>query len=207
MAALDALDEAGNASTAPQKHTALVFMTDRRDKAGKHTLDEANTRLQASPADVYVLGIGDAINREELQRLGKPDAFFVEKQRDLGKPFDDAADKIEGQRSQDYLFAYCSQAKPGKKAAKHKVEVRVATKLYKGSVEHEFSARSFTKETCDPRKKPDFSAAQDDLSAEPPAADGGSDDEDKPKPKKGRAAKKKPKPVEEDEGGGESDDN
>jgi len=31
MAALDALDEAGNASTAPQKHTALVFMTDRRD--------------------------------------------------------------------------------------------------------------------------------------------------------------------------------
>ncbi|HEX2658502.1 MAG TPA: hypothetical protein VHU40_09525, partial [Polyangia bacterium] len=43
MDALDALDEAGKASTAREKATALVFMTDRRDKAGKHTLDEANT--------------------------------------------------------------------------------------------------------------------------------------------------------------------
>jgi hypothetical protein len=204
MAALDALDEAGNASTAPQKTTTLVFMTDRRDKAGKHTLDEANTRLQASPANVYVLGIGDSINREELARLGKPDAFFVEKQRDLGKPFDDAATKIEAFRSQDYLFAYCSLVKPGRKPAKHTVEVRISNKQFKGSVEHEFSARAFTKDACDPRRKPDFTAVQpDDAGAESEAA---SEDGDE-KPRKKAKSKKKPKPVDEDEGSGASEDN
>ena len=81
IASLDALDAAAKESTAPEHSSTLVFMTDRRDKAGKHTLDEANTRLQASPADVYVLGLGDAINREELTRLGRPDAFFVERSR------------------------------------------------------------------------------------------------------------------------------
>jgi hypothetical protein len=84
--------------------------------------------------------------------------------------------------------------------------VRISNKLWKGSVEHEFSARAFTKDACDPRRKPDFAAAQDDAGAEPAGDDSAGDEGDKPKPKKGRA-KKKPKPVEEDEGGGASDDN
>ena len=204
MAALDALDEAGKASEVAQKTTTLVFMTDRRDKAGKHTLDEANTRLQASPADVYVLGIGDSIDREELTRLGKPDAFFALKQRDLGQPFEEAAAKIEGKRSQDYLFAYCSQAKAGKKPAKHTVELRIANKLFKGSVEHDFSTRNFTKDACDPRKKPDFAAVSDDAGAEP--ADDADDDAKKSKGKK-KGAKKKAKPADEEDAGGESDEN
>jgi hypothetical protein len=203
MAALDVLDEAGNASAAPQKTTTLVFMTDRRDKAGKHTLDEANTRMLASPADVYVLGIGDAINREELLRLGKPDTFFAEKQRDLGKPFDDTAAKIEGQRSEDYLFAYCSLAKPGKKPAKHKVEVRIANKLFKGSVDHEFSARNFTKDACDPRRKPDFAAVVPDDAGPEPAGDDAADEDSEKKSTKGKksksGSKKKSKPADDEE--------
>jgi len=203
MAALDALDEAGKASAVAQKTTTLVFMTDRRDKAGKHTLDEANTRLQASPADVYVLGIGDSIDREELVRLGKPDAFFALKQRDLGQPFEEAAAKIEGQRSEDYLFAYCSLAKPGKKPAKHNVELRIANKRFKGSVEHDFSARAFTKDACDPRQKPDFGAAQDSGGGE--GEDAADEDSDKKKTKKGKSAKKKAKPVDEDEAGADAE--
>jgi von Willebrand factor type A domain len=156
MAALDALDEAAKGSTALEHTSALVFMTDRRDKAGKHTLDEANTRLQASKADVFVIGIGDAIDREELQRLGRPDAFFAEKFRDLGKPFDQAAEELEAERGQDYVFSYCSVARPGKKPTRHKLELQIETKKWSGEVEHEFSSRTFEKGVCDPRQKIEF---------------------------------------------------
>jgi hypothetical protein len=37
LAALDALDEAAGHATAPEHTAQLLFVTDRRDKAGKHT--------------------------------------------------------------------------------------------------------------------------------------------------------------------------
>lgn len=207
IASLDALDAAAKGSTALEHTSALVFMTDRRDKAGKHTLDEANTRLQDSKADVFVIGIGDAVNREELQRLGRPDAFFAEKFRDLGKPFDQAAEALEAERGQDYVFAYCSATHPGKKPTRHKLEVKIETKEWSGEVEHEFSSRTFQKGTCDPRRKVDFA---------PKAEEGGGRqetgaplddllDEKASGSKKGK--KNKPRPAGEDEGSsGESDE-
>ena len=192
IASLDALDAAAKESTAPEHSSTLVFMTDRRDKAGKHTLDEANTRLQASPADMYVLGLGDAINREELTRLGRPDAFFVEKFRDLGKPFDEAATRIEAKRDQDYVFSYCSAVKPGKKPTKHAVELRISTKRWSGEVEQSFSSKSFVKGACDPRQKPSFGVRAD---GDAKGGGGGGEESGDEKPSK----KKKSRPAEEPE--------
>jgi len=173
MASLDALDEAAKGSTALEHTSALVFMTDRRDKAGKHTLDEANTRLQSSKADVFVIGIGDAINREELQRLGRPDAFFAEKFRDLGKPFDQAAEELEAERGQDYVFSYCSMVRPGKKPTRHKLELEIETKEWSGEVEHEFSSKTFQKAACDPRQKVEFAPRTEGKKVRPPEENGG----------------------------------
>ena len=191
IAALDELDAAAKASTAAEHTSTLVFVTDRRDKAGKHTLDEANNRLQASPADVYVLGLGDAINRDELMRLGRPDAFFVEKFRDLGKPFNQAADRIESKRSEDYVFSYCSQVKPGKKGTKHKLELEIESKKWSGSTSTTFSSKSFTKGACDPRQKVTFGAGRE----EGGASEGGGDDNasaKKSKKKKRRTDEEQP---------------
>jgi len=174
IAALDELDAAAKASTAKDHSSTLVFVTDRRDKAGKHTLDEANTRLQASPADVYVLGLGDAINKEELTRLGRPETFFVEKFRDLGKPFDQAGDRIEAKRSEDYVFSYCSQVKPGKKGTKHKVEIEIVSKQWSGSTSATFSSKGFVKGgACDPRQRASFGGGGE----EGGASGGGGDDD------------------------------
>jgi hypothetical protein len=200
IASLDALDEAAKAkSSVPERASTLVFMTDRRDKAGRHSLDDANTRLQASPATVYVLGVGDGVNREELQRLGKPDAFFVEKLRDLGKPFDDTADRIETTRGQDYVFAYCSTVKPGKRPSTHKVEIKIETKQWSGDIEHELSSKGFVKGACDPHKKPDFASKE----GQSPGDEGGASDDagasdEKAEGKKAGGKKKKVKPVEEE---------
>ncbi|HEY4186998.1 MAG TPA: vWA domain-containing protein [Polyangia bacterium] len=206
VAALDALDEAASHATAPQHTEKLIFVTDRRDKAGRHSLDEANTKLQATTADSFIIGLGDAINKAELQRLGRPDAFFVEKFRDLNKPFEDVAERIEADRGQDYVFAYCSLQKPGKKS-KHKAEVKIGTKQFHGEVELEFSSKDFARGgACDPRQKPDFSARAAD------AGDGdagAADEEDAPasKPqKKAKNKKKKAKSDDEDESSGDADE-
>ena len=194
IAALDELDAAAKASTAPEHTSTLVFVTDRRDKAGKHTLDEANTRLQSSPADVYVLGLGDAINREELMRLGRPDAFFVEKFRDLGKPFDQAADRIEAKRNEDYVFSYCSQVKSGKKGTKHKVEIEIVSKQWSGSTSATFSSKGFVKGGgCDPRQKVSFGGGGEEAAV----GEGGAGEENSSAKK---SKKKKRKADEEPEG-------
>lgn len=210
IAALEALDAAAKGSTAPEHTSTLVFVTDRRDKAGKHTLDEANSRLGASPADVYVVGLGDAISREELIRLGRPDAFFVDKFRDLRKPFEQAADRIEAKRNEDYVFSYCSQVKPGKKGTKHKVEINIVSKEWSGSVSQSFSSKSFVKGACDPRQKPSFGAAGDagEGGADEGAAAGGTDeggeDDARPAKESSKKSKKKKRPADEEQPGDEA---
>jgi len=195
MAALDALDEAAAHGSAPQHTAQLIFVTDRRDKAAKHSLDDANNKLQASKSDSFVIGLGDAINREELRRLGRPEAFFTDKFRDLRKPFEDVADRIEASHNEDLVFAYCSLQKAGKKT-QHTVELRVANKDVHGEVEHEFSSARFTRSPCDPHQQPDFSAQASE--AAPAEASGGEDEgTDQPKPKSRR--KKKPKTDDEEE--------
>lgn len=195
VAALEALEEAAGHATAPEHTAQLVFLTDRRDKAGKHTLDEAKEKLKASQADSFVIGLGDAIDQVELRQLGRPEAFFADKFKDLRKPLNQVADRIEAKHDEDLVFAYCSVQKPGKdgKKSKHTVELRIETKEVHGDVEHEFSSAVFERAACDPRQKPDFSAkAADGASAD----DAGAEDQPKPKP---RRPKKKPAPDEAEE--------
>ena len=217
IAALDGLDEAANHSSAPYRQTTLILITDRRDKAGRHSREEALARVAKSSADVYVIGIGDAINREELEPLGKSGALFAEEPRDLAKPLVDLTNRIEGRLGQDYLFAYCSPQKVGKRPGKHTVEVRIATPKWHASVEHEFSTRAFTKAACDPQARPEFRPSGEkgsDAEAEP---QGKTDDQTDDKAdnesekaagqgKKGHGGKKKPRPADEEDSAPVSED-
>ena len=94
-----------------------------------------------------------------------------------------------------YIFSYCSPQKPGKKSEKHEVELRIATSQWHGSVEHEFSTKGFTRESCDAAAKPEFRTSS---TKEPAAAAKGDGDDTRPK------KKKKPKPDDEEEAGPES---
>ena len=160
---LDLMDQVTRQSTVPHQHATLILVTDRRDKAGRHSQQDALTRVQKSGADVFVVGIGDGINREELEPLGKTGALFADEPRDLQKPFVELADRLEARMGQDYLFSYCSPQKGGgKRSANHTVELRIATPQWHATVEHEFSTRGFTKQSCDPEAKPDFKTASKD---------------------------------------------
>jgi hypothetical protein len=213
LTSLDALDAAAGKSAVPHQKATLILVTDRKDKAGRHSAEEALARVQKSKADVYVIGIGDGIDREALEPLGKTGALFAAEARELEKPFLEIADRVEAQLGEDYLFSYCSPQKGKKKGGKHSAELRIETKRWHGAVDYEFSTRAFTAEACDPQAKPDFKTA----SAQGSAADGGGEgagqddgDEKSPKGKSGKSGKagksgndgnapKKPKPAEDEE--------
>ena len=198
ITSLDALDEAAAKSEVPHQKATLILMTDRKDKAGRHSAEEALARVQKSKADVYVIGIGDGIDREELEPLGKTAALFAAEARELEKPFLEIADRVEAQLGEDYLFAYCSPQKASKKkGSKQTAEVRIENKQWHGSVEHDFTTRTFTAEPCDPQAKPEFKRT----SGKEPAADdesAGDGDDEKAKAKKAKGKKKKA-PEDEDE--------
>lgn len=149
VAGLKVLDEAAKKSKLPYQDTTLVLVTDRTDRAGRHDRAQALARVQKSKANVFVIGIGDTINREELEPFGKTAFMSVAHPRDLDKPFLVFADRIEDRLGQDYLFSYCSPKRKGK----HDVELRLAAGQWRGRVEHNFSAKGFTN-GCDPKDPP-----------------------------------------------------
>lgn len=191
IAALDKLDGAVGKSEVPHQKATMILVTDRKDKAGRHSAEEALARVQKSKADVYVVGIGEGVDREALEPLGKTAALFAAEARELDKPLLDIAERVEAQLGEDYLFAYCSPQKGSKKKGMHTAELRIETKRWHGSVDHEFSTKTFSAEPCDPQSRPEFktATAQDDR------GEGGDDDKDKGK----RKEKKKKAPEEEEE--------
>jgi len=182
-------------ASVPYHPLSLVVVTDRWDRAGKHSQEEVVAKVQKAPADVYVIGIGESVNREDLELVGKSGAFFAEKPKDIPKPFVDVATKIDANLGQDYLFAYCSPQKTGARPGKHVVEVKIASSHGKATVAHEFSTKGFTDATCDPKKKPEFGAAAEKLQSN--AADEAGDD-DAGESKKAHGGKKKAKRTEEE---------
>jgi hypothetical protein len=156
LTGLDRLNEEAKQSELPHQELTLVVVTDRRDKAGRHSKEDVLARVQKSPADVYTIGIGDAVATEELEAVGKSGALVAEKTRELDRPFAEVSDKIEARLGQDYVFSYCSSKREGggrkdsNKSLKHAVEIRIQSAHWRGTTEHEFSAKGFGKGICDP---------------------------------------------------------
>jgi hypothetical protein len=153
---LDKLEEASRQSSVAHRETTLVLVTDRRDKAGRQSRDEVESRLRRSKTDVYVIGIGNATDHDELESLGRSGALFVDQPRDLQRPFVDLADKLESKLAQDYVFAYCSPKREQKKSAKHALQIRIQSHRFQGALEHSFSAKGFGRESCDPNARVSF---------------------------------------------------
>jgi hypothetical protein len=178
IAALDAVEDAMSKSPLRHRQASLILVTDRRDKAQRLSPDQVSARIKKSTADVFVVGVGPEVSRDELEPLGKTGSYFVPHASEVDKPFAQLSERLEGKLLQDYLFSYCSPKRKGK----HEVELRIISPRWKGSVEHQFSAKGFGKQ-CDPKMVPDFAAE----GAAP--EEGGEEGEAETKPKKKKKAK------------------
>jgi hypothetical protein len=141
-------DRLKEGSTA-QKSAILVIFTDRGELAHSVSPETLKQGLKDTPAQVYVIGTGEQVHREELTALGRSGAFLSNNPQAFKKGFTEIAQKLTATTDGRYVFSYCSPKRKGN----HKVEVEAVTPKDRGRVMFKFNADGFTT-GCTPKTKP-----------------------------------------------------
>ncbi len=153
--ALNVLDKKLAKSRMPLRFGTLVIFTDGSDRASrvdKATLDEA---LGRTNHEVYVIGVGDEIDIDELSIIGLTDVVIQPNREEISQAFAETADRIEAMSKRYYLLGYCSPARAGE----HVVKIVANGNGLQGSLSYEFSAEGF-RPNCNPEKKPNFNLSR-----------------------------------------------
>jgi len=188
------LEEQLKESTAPEKSAALVVYTDRgNDLAHSVGVETLRQKIKDTPVDVYVIGVGDKVNTEEVNAVGKNGVFLSTNLKAYKKGFEEVGRKLTADTDGRYVFSYCSPKRKGD----HKVELEIAAPAGSGKVTYKFSAAGF-KNGCSPKKRPTFSAEQAKKPTPEPAKvgdeEGEEEEEEKAEKKPSRPAAKTPPP-------------
>ena len=138
-------------SPAAQKSAILVVFTDRGELAHSVSPETLKQGLKETPAEIYVIGVGEKVHREELTALGRSGTFLSNNPQAFKKGFEEIAAKLTATTDGRYVFSYCSPKRRGN----HKVEVEAVTSKDRGRLMFKFNADGFTA-GCTPTKKPDL---------------------------------------------------
>jgi hypothetical protein len=156
---LGALKEEMDKSNAEQKKGSLVVFTDRGDLSHSVNAQVLEQALKDSPVDVYVIGVGEKINKAELGAIGHSGIFISDDPKAVKKGFDQVITKLSSASDGRYVLSYCSPKRKGD----HELKLEIAIPGDSGRMIHRFNASGF-KTGCSPKRKPTFSGL-------PPAAD------------------------------------
>src|SRR5262249_55863235 len=107
------------------------------------------------PAQIYVIGVGEQIHREELAALGRSGTFLSNNPKNYKEGFAEIGKKLTADADGRYVFSYCSPKRRGD----HKVEVEAVTTHDRGRLMFRFNADGFGS-GCSPKKKPDLAPAK-----------------------------------------------
>jgi hypothetical protein len=147
---------------------ALVVFTDRGDLAHSVNQQVVGDAIKQSPADVYVIGVGAGVSRDELGAIGHSGIFIAPDPKAFKKGFDQVATKLTTVGDGRYVFSYCTP----KRRKDHLLELAVSSGSNSGRLAYKFNADSFHS-GCSPTNRPSFNG----LPAAPePAASGGADE-------------------------------
>ena len=86
---LHSLRERLKEATPPQKTAILVVFTDRGELAHSVSPETLKQGLKETPAQVYVIGVGEKVNREELTALGRSGIFLSNNPKAYKKGFEE----------------------------------------------------------------------------------------------------------------------
>jgi len=157
---LGALKEEMDKSTADDKKGSLVIFTDRGDLSHSVNAAVLEQAMKDSPVDIYVIGVGEKVNRTELAAIGRSGIFISDDPKAFKKGFDQVITKLSSASDGRYIFSYCSPKRKGG----HDLKLEIVIPGDKGRLTHHFNASGF-KSGCSPKKKPNFSGVA------PPADD------------------------------------
>src|SRR4029078_12093545 len=115
-------------------------------------MDEMKEKLKARPVQVYIIGVGENINRQELTMLGRTGTYLSNDPKAFKKGFEEINQKLVSLADGRYVFSFCSTKRKGS----HKLEIQIETPNGDAKVSHKFNASGFKPQTCSPKTKPVF---------------------------------------------------
>jgi hypothetical protein len=151
---LHSLRDRLSAASAAQKSAILVVFTDRGELAHSVSPETLKQGLKETPAQIWVIGVGEQIHRDELTALGRSGVFLSNNPKAYQDGFAEIGKKLTADADGRYVFSYCSPKRRGD----HRVEVEAVTSHDRGRLMFKFNADGFTA-GCTPKKKPDLAPA------------------------------------------------
>ncbi len=142
--AIDALEAEGASERVLTSRTLIVF-TDGTDEAMTATFDSTNQAVQRSKAQVFTVGMGEAVDRNELSTLGKNGTAWAEDADALNDAFEEVSRQIVDRARSHYLIGVCSPRAQGIRT----LTIAVEREEKRGALEVTYNAYGFDIVSCD----------------------------------------------------------
>jgi hypothetical protein len=148
---VSALEEKLAATAVNEKQATLIVFTDRYEMSHTVGIEQMKEKLKSTPVQIYIIGVGEGINRAELTMLGKTGNFLSNDPKAFKKGFAEINQKLVSLADGRYVLSYCSTKRKGS----HKLEIEIETPNGDAKVSHKFNAGGF-RNGCSPKTKPVF---------------------------------------------------
>jgi len=149
---ISALEEKLAATAVNEKQATLVVFTDRSELAHTVGIEQMKEKLKGTSVQIYVIGVGEKIDRQELTMLGKTGTYLSNDPKAFKKGFEEINQKLVSLADGRYVLSFCSTKKKGS----HKLEIEIETPNGDAKVSHKFNAAGFKPQACSPKTKPVF---------------------------------------------------
>lgn len=127
--------------------TTMVMFTDGTDEAMASSQAAAQTAVDNTDSNVFTVGLGGDVNKEELQSFGKDGFQWAENSDKLTEAFAEVTKKIEDIANSYYLIGVCSP----RVGDWREMEIEVKRGGERGSLTVYYNAEGFDIVGCDPQ--------------------------------------------------------
>ncbi len=141
--AIDILEQTGSPDVLTTR--TLVLFTDGTDEAMASTSESAQQAINHSDANVFTIGLGGDVDKDELLAFGKDGFEWVEDPDALEDAFTAIVDKITNLARSHYLMGICSPRVGGV----HDMQLIVTRENQTGSLTVHYNADGFDIVGCD----------------------------------------------------------
>lgn len=151
----------------PVENGTLIVVALNPDSAGRVEESKLRDFVDQSPHHIFLMTVGTAASSADLAFIGKTGGTRAGSPMTMGAPLNDVANAVDDELFRNYLVAYCSPSRAGKRDLKLEVTTKDAKgNASVGSYSTTFDAEGFGP-GCDPGAAPQFVVAKRETPAIP----------------------------------------
>jgi hypothetical protein len=144
----------------PVESGTLIVIALNPDSAGRVEESKLRDFVEQSPHHIFLMTVGTAASSADISFIGKTGGTRAGSAMTMSAPLNDVANAVDDELFRNYLVAYCSPSRAGKRELKLEVTTRDAQgKASVGSYSTTFDADGFGP-GCDPGAAPRFVVAK-----------------------------------------------